>query len=627
MLDQDLGVYPNLTYLDLSYNNLKGVLSPNWGGCRKLTDLKLAGNKITGEIPSEFGELDQLGRLDLSSNHIVGEMPKQLGRLSNLFFLQLRDNHLSGQVPPEIGGLSHVEELDFSANGLTGKIPEQFGDCSMLRNLNLSNNYFNGTIPNKIGHLAMHGSLDLSQNLLTGEIPFELGNLIMLEHLNLSHNKLSGAIPSSFRQMTALTTIDLSYNELEGPLPDNEFFRHAPLSSFSKNKDLCGEVNGLPLCNVISPENGAQSKVRKIFVIVGASLFVILPAFAFVVWHFTLSRRAKLRSNPEEGEPPSRNGNLFSILNFEGKTVYEDIIKATNDFDDNFCIGVGGSGRVYKAEMPTGHVLAVKIIWCLEGEEIEKMETFRNEIRVLTEIRHRNIVKFYGFCSQGPRKFLVYDYIERGSLASILSNDTEAKEVNWRKRVDIVRSIANALSYLHHDCSPPIIHRDISSKNVLLNSEFEACISDFGTARIMKPDSSNWTNIAGTYGYIAPGMLIVNFFFFFLSFCTYLKTERFSNVAELAYTMKATEKCDVYSFGVLALEVIMGEHPKELLSNLSTGEKNIELKEVLDQRLPPPAALSEKEVASVVKQALSCVSITPNSRPTMRWVSQAIMEA
>jgi serine/threonine protein kinase len=223
-----------------------------------------------------------------------------------------------------------------------------------------------------------------------------------------------------------------------------------------------------------------------------------------------------LRSNPEEGEPPSRNGNLFSILNFDGKIVYEDIIKATNDFDDNFCIGVGGSGRVYKAEMPTGHVLAIKIISCLEGEEIDDMKIFENEIRVLTEIRHRNIVKFYGFCSQGPRKFLVYDYIERGSLASILSNDTEAKEVNWSKRVDIVRSIANALSYLHHDCSPPIIHRDISSKNVLLNSEFEACISDFGTARILKPDSSNWTLVAGTYGYIAPGTLIVhNFYFYF----------------------------------------------------------------------------------------------------------------
>jgi serine/threonine protein kinase len=96
-----------------------------------------------------------------------------------------------------------------------------------------------------------------------------------------------------------------------------------------------------------------------------------------------------------------------------------------------------------------------------------------------------------------------------------------AKEVNWSKRVDIVRSIANALSYLHHDCSPPIIHRDISSKNVLLNSEFEACISDFGTARILRPDSSNWTLVAGTYGYIAPGTLIVhNFYFYFFNTIT-----------------------------------------------------------------------------------------------------------
>ncbi|XP_062160737.1 MDIS1-interacting receptor like kinase 2-like [Alnus glutinosa] len=604
MLDQDLGVYPNLSYLDLSYNNLNGVLSHNWVGCRKLTSLKLAGNKITGEIPSEFGELDQLGQLDLSSNQIVGEIPKQLGRLSNLIYLQLRDNHLSGQVPPEIGGLSHLEELDFSANGLSGQIPEQFGDCSKLRNLSLSKNYFNMSIPNKIGNLAGLGSLDLRQNVLTGEIPFQLGNLIMLEHLNLSHNNLSGAIPSSFRQMTGLTTIDLSYNELEGPLPDNELFRRAPLSAFSKNKDLCGKVQGLRLCNVTSPENGAspeigaQSKERKVFVIVG-TLFVILLAIAFVFWRFTLSRRTKLRSNAEEGKP-SNNGNLFSILNFDGKIVYEDIINATNGFNDNYCMGVGGSGKVYKAEMPTGHVLAIKIIQCLEGEEIDKIKTFQNEIRVLTEIRHRNIVKFYGFCSQGPHKFLVYDYIERGSLASILSNDKEAQELGWSKRVDIVRGIANALSYMHNDCSPPIIHRDISSKNVLLNSEFKACVSDFGTARIMKTDSSNWTLVAGTYGYIAP---------------------------ELAYTMRATEKCDVYSFGVLALEVIMGEHPKELLSSLRIGEKSIEVMEVLDLRLPPPAVLFEKQVASVVKQALSCLSIRPNSRPTMQSVSQAIMEA
>ena len=515
MLDQDFGVYPNLTYLELSYNNLKGVLSPQWGGCRKLESLRIAGNKITGEIPGELGKLNQLGWLDLSSNQIVGDIPKQLGRLSKLIFLHLSDNQISGQLPPEIGGLSNLEDLDLSANRLSGQIPEQVGDCSRLRNLCLSKNYFNGTIPHTIGDLAHLGLLDLSQNRLTGDIPPQLGSLIMLEYLNLSHNVLSGSIPL-FNQMTGLTSIDLSYNELEGPLPDNDFFRHANLTAFSNNKDLCGIVEGLRPCNVTSLENGAHSIAgRKVFIIVGSCLFGMLLSFAILVGFLTLSRRAKFKSKSKEATT-SNSGNIFSVLNFNGKIVYEDIITATNDFDDIYCIGMGRTARVYKAQMPTGHVLAIKRVWCLEGEEEEEMaETFKNEIRVLSDIRHRNIVKFYGFCSHGQHKFLIYDYIERGSLANVLCNDEEAQKLGWSKWVDIVRDIANALSYMHHDCTPPIIHRDISSKNVLLNSEFEACISDFGTARFLKPESSNWTAMAGTYGYVAPGKVTLQFCFYF----------------------------------------------------------------------------------------------------------------
>jgi Leucine-rich repeat (LRR) protein/tRNA A-37 threonylcarbamoyl transferase component Bud32 len=514
ILDQDFGVYPNLSYIDLSYNNLKGVLSPKWGGCRKLVSLRVAANNITGEIPSELGKLEQLGLLDLSSNQVVGEIPKQLGKLSKLFFLHLRDNQLSGQVPPEIGGLSNLEDLDFSVNRLSGQIPEQVGDCSKLRNLCLNKNYFNGTIPNTIGNLHLQGLLDLSQNLLTGEIPPQFASLIMLEQLNLSHNMLSGSIPSSFNLMTGLTSIDLSYNELEGPLPDNDFFRHAHPTAFSNNKDLCGKVKGFrPCINFTSPpQNGAQRIRHKVLIIVGASLFGMLLSFVFVVGFLALTRRAKFRNESKEVTTSNNSGNLFSILNFDGKIVYEDIIAATNDFDDMYCIGVGGCGRVYKAQMATGHVLAIKRVSYLEGEEDEKMESFQNEIRVLSEIRHRNIVKFYGFCSNGPNKFLVYDYIDRGSLENVLRNDEEAQELGWSKRVDVVRGIANALSYMHHDCTPPIIHRDISSKNVLLNSEFEVCISDFGTARFLKPESSNWTTVAGTYGYVAPGKLsLANF--------------------------------------------------------------------------------------------------------------------
>ncbi|XXG61939.1 hypothetical protein AAC387_Pa05g0414 [Persea americana] len=290
-------------------------------------------------------------------------------------------------------------------------------------------------------------------------------------------------------------------------------------------------------------------------------------------------------------------GNIFSIWNYDGRIVYDDIIQATENFDSKYCIGVGGYGSVYKAELSTGQVVAVKRLHPLEGGSTRDQKSFNNEIKALTEIRHRNIVKLYGFCSHEQCMFLVYEYMERGKLAGILSCEG-ALELDWIKRVNVVKGVASGLSYMHHDCSPPIVHRDISSNNILLDSELEACISDFGTSRLLKPDSSNWSSLAGTYGYVAP---------------------------ELAYTMQVTEKCDVYSFGVLTFEVLMGKHPGDLIHTLhfSTGQ-NILLKDVLDQRLSPPSAQTANEVISVAVVALACIRANPQSRPNMRNVSQKL---
>ncbi|KAF5476989.1 hypothetical protein F2P56_003671 [Juglans regia] len=152
---------------------------------------------------------------------------------------------------------------------------------------------------------------------------------------------------------------------------------------------------------------------------------------------------------------------------------------------------------------------------------------------------------------------------------------------------------------MHHDCSPSIIHRDISSSNILLDSQFEAHVSDFGTAKLLELDSSNWTSPVGTYGYIAP---------------------------ELAYTMKVTEKCDVYSFGVLAIEVIRGKHPGDLISSLSSplAMENIQVKDVLDQRLPFPTVQVENELIIVVQLAMKCLNVCPQSRPTMEMISKVL---
>lgn len=197
--------------------------------------------------------------------------------------------------------------------------------------------------------------------------------------------------------------------------------------------------------------------------------------------------------------------------------------------------------------------------------------------------------------------YLVYEYVERGSLRKVLYDDREVPELDWATRVKIIQGIAHALAYLHHDCSPPIVHRDVSINNILMESEFEPRLSDFGTAKLLTPDSSNWTTVAGSYGYMAP---------------------------ELAFTMKVTAKSDVYSFGVVALELMMGKHSGELISTTTNSalhnNSDILLKDFLDQRLSPPTGQIAEEVVFVVTIALACTRDNPETRPNMRFVAQEL---
>ncbi|XP_047317691.1 probable leucine-rich repeat receptor-like protein kinase At1g35710 [Impatiens glandulifera] len=230
---------------------------------------------------------------------------------------------------------------------------------------------------------------------------------------------------------------------------------------------------------------------------------------------------------------------------------------------------------------------------------VGEARAFANEIKTLTQTRHRNIVKLYGFCSHERETFLVSELLENGSLDSVLGSEKLAKELIWEIRIRIVKGVVDALCYLHHSCVPPIIHRDISSKNILLDKEFEAHVSDFGTSKFLKPNSSNWTTVAGTYGYIAP---------------------------ELAYTPVTTEKCDVYSFGVLALEILYGSHPHELISKLSSNQvKILLLDDALDRRLAQPLGQElEDELKCIINLAVCCLNSNPQARPSMDEVSKLL---
>nr|XP_027076869.1 MDIS1-interacting receptor like kinase 2-like [Coffea arabica] len=498
--------------------------------------------------------------------------------------------------------MSRLLNLSLSANNLSGSIPEQIGNCTQLLDLNLSQNALVGNIPSQIGSLPSLATLDLSQNMLESKLPLELGEMKSIETMNLSHNRISGSIPKSFDHCFSLISIDISYNQLEGPLPNISSFQKAPFDSLRNNKGLCGSVSGLKPCSQSTQKNTSRRTTKRMIFLIVAPILATIFLLVVVVGIFI---RARPHTRSLENKPQEFTRNMFSAWSFDGKMVYENIIDAIENFDPKYCIGAGGFGSVFRAELPNGQVVAVKKLHGMDDGALRRPKDFANEIRALTNIRHRNIVKLYGFCSNVQHTFLVYEYLEGGSLMHLLSNDETAAKFEWIKRVSIVKDVANALSYMHQNCSPSIIHRDISSKNILLDSEYQAHISDFGTARILRPDSSHWTSFAGTYGYAAP---------------------------ELAFTMEVNEKCDVYSFGVLVLEVIMGKHPGDfILSTLSASSStstayDILLKDIVDPRLSSPSKQESKQVTLVAKLALSCIEPNPLLRPTMKQVCVQLLK-
>ncbi|KAG2601022.1 hypothetical protein PVAP13_5KG564600 [Panicum virgatum] len=588
----NFGPYPELVKAKFQANKLRGHLSKSWASSVNLTMFIASENMITGSLPSELSSLINLEVLLLESNNLSGNIPPELSNLANLYQLNLSQNQFTGHIPIEFGQMSNLQYLDMSVNKLSGLIPQELGSCSKLRFLNINHNSLTGNLPMTIGNLRnLQIMLDVSDNNLTGGLPVQLGNLVMLEFLNLSHNQFSGSIPSSIAGMVSLSTLDVSYNNLEGPLPAGQLFLNASTRWFSHNKGLCGNLSGLPACPSTPIIEHHKERIRSLLLAISipVCIVIILSLFGLV----TIIQKRKRPQSPIN----ANRVDVFSVWNFDGKLAFEDITRATENFSERYIIGSGGYGTVYKAHLQGGRLVAVKKLHQIE-EHMSDGKRFISEIEVLTKIRHRSIVKLYGFCSHPRYKFLVYDYIERGNLRATLENEESAKELDWQKRTSIARDVAQAIFYLHHECSPPIIHRDITSNNVLLDSTFKAYVSDFGTARIIKPDSSNWSELAGTYGYIAP---------------------------ELSYTSVVTTKCDVYSFGVVLLEIMMGRYPSELQSLASLGQHQKLAMDMLDQRPPLPSMVENEEIALLVEVSFSCLQISPQSRPSMRDVYQKLV--
>lgn len=584
---------PRLQFLALGNNHLTGAVPPCYRNFSKLLRFRMARNRLTGDLSEMFGSQPDLYYVDLSDNLFQGVLPKHWAALQSLSYLHLDGNNISGKIPPGYGAMAALQVLSLAHNHLAGTVPPELGQLQLL-NLNLGRNRLSGRIPLTLGNISTMLLLDLSGNDLDGGVPMELTKLAHMWCLNLSDNSLTGAVPALLGKMSSLEKLDLS-----------------------GNPGLCGDVAGLNSCSQNSTGGRRRRyKARLNLVIalsVASALLVLVTVVVACVLVANKRRRSGDESRDHDNKPVTRasEGDTPTDLQASiwGKDVqfsFGEILAATEHFNEAYCIGKGSFGSVYRADLPRGHSLAVKRLDVSETGDAcwgVSEKSFENEVRALTHVRHRNIVKLHGFCATGGFMYLAYERVERGSLGKVLyrAGDRSCERFDWPARLRAIRGLAHALAYLHHDCSPPVIHRDVSVNNVLLDAEYETRLSDFGTARFLGPGRSDCTNLVGTYGYMAP---------------------------ELVY-FRVTTKCDAYSFGVVAMEILMGRFPGELISAMHSSDE-IEsvalllLRDVVDQRLDTPAREMAGQLVFAFVVAVSCVRMNPDARPTMRAVAQEL---
>ncbi|XP_018840747.1 LRR receptor-like serine/threonine-protein kinase RCH1 [Juglans regia] len=633
----------NLTKLLLISNDISGSIPPEIGNCRSLIRLRLANNRISGEIPKEIGFLNNLSFLDLSENRIAGSVPDEIGNCAELQMLNLSNNTLGGTLPSPLSALTNLQVLDVSANQFVGQIHGSFGKLTSLSRLVLSRNSLSGSIPSSLGHCSSLQLLDLSSNALSGTIPGEIFEIEALDiALNLSFNALSSVIPPQISALNKLSVLDLSHNKLEGDLmalsglvnlvslnisynnftgylPDSKLFRQLSAKELAGNQGLCSQ--GHDACFLSNsttmgmPNNSGFKRSQRVRLAIGLliSLTVALAIFGAVAV-FRARKMIRDDNDSEMGGDSLRwQFTPFQKLNFSVEQVLKCLVESN-------VIGKGCSGIVYRAEMENGELIAVKKLWPTTmaagyNSQNERLginkgirDSFSAEVNTLGSIRHKNIVRFLGCCWNQNTRLLMYDYVANGSLGSIL-HERSGNCLEWNLRYQIVLGAAQGLAYLHHDCVPPIVHRDIKANNILIGLEFETYIADFGLAKLVDDgDFARSSNtVAGSYGYIAP---------------------------EYGYMMKITEKSDVYSYGVVVLEVLTGKQPIDptipdglhivdwVRQKRSSGGV-----EVLDPSLSTARPESEiEEMLQTLGVALLCVNPSPEDRPSMKDVAAMLNE-
>ncbi|XP_012478301.1 probable LRR receptor-like serine/threonine-protein kinase At1g06840 isoform X2 [Gossypium raimondii] len=667
-----------LLHLLLDNNNLSGYLPPEFSNLPNLRILQLDNNDFSGSvIPASYRNFSRLVKLSLRNCSLQGAVP-DLSRIPSLSYLDLSRNHLAGPIP-ENKLSENMTTIDLSDNQLKGSIPGSFSDLHSLQKLSLKNNFLTGPVPTNIWQNMSFSTsarlkLDLRNNSFSSiqghlnppvNVTLGLeGNPVCKNANLLNVNLFCGSEPREDKMLT-----NLNYSTANCPIqacPTDNFYEYVPASplpcfcaaplrigyrlkspsfsyfppyiqplevyltsslklsryqlsidtySWEKGPRLRMYLKLFPSLNVnhsstfnvsevqrirhiytswtfpVKFENENQGISKGILVAVAVGGVACAVAMSVII---TILITRRYAGNHHAMSRKRLSTKVSMRLGGVKYFTFKEMALATDNFNSSSQVGQGGYGRVYKGTLPDKTVVAIKRA---EEGSLQGQKEFFTEIKLLSRLHHRNLVSLVGYCDEEGEQMLVYEFLPNGTLRDWLSAKSK-RSLNFGMRLRIALGSAKGILYLHTEAHPPVFHRDIKASNILLDSKLNAKVADFGLSRLAPaledegavPDHVS-TVVRGTPGYLDP---------------------------EYFLTHKLTDRSDVYSLGVVFLEMLTGmrpiSHGRNIVREVNTAHQSGLMMSIIDGRM---GCYPSECIERFAGLALSCCHNKPEKRPSM----------